>query len=229
MKKIIESLLLVLVVAGSSRAQALSTGKAPAMTWMLDAEAGSGPGVGVTMPHLAFGTSFERPIGTRVELRGGASFAPDWKYITNDGSTLNLKSEGLLWVTRRLAVTGGLEISNLWASQSKERVWAPTAGIGIRDHSFGIPGRLYLAYLFPTGCQWGANCPIQSSRLLGGQVYLEKRVLTHLRLGYQFGFYRILNQGNPLDPAAGRTGEITGDMHVVIRFEFPGGSVNREY
>lgn len=222
-------LLLVLVFAASSGAQALTSGKASTTRWLLEAETGSDAGLGFKMPHLAFGTFFERSMGTHIELQGRISFSPDRTYITNDGTTLILKGTGLLWITPRFAVTGGLTKSNLWTSQFNKVSWAPSAGIAIREHVMDMPGRLYVSYVFPTGCQWGANCPIQSSRMLGSQVYWEQRIFPHFRLGYQFGFYRVLNQGNPLQPSAGRTGEVTGDVHVVVRYEFPRGSMDNAY
>jgi hypothetical protein len=229
MGRVIKVALLVLAFAGSLGAQAVPTGKHSATRWLLDSETGSDAGLGYKMPHIAFGFSFERQVGRNIELQGRTSFSPDRKYITNDGLNLIIMSTGLYWITQRFAVTGSIRRSNLWTSQFNKSAWGPSVGTAIRENSFGYPGRLYLDYLFPTGCQWGLNCRIQSNRSLGPEVYWEKRIASHFRLGFKFGFYHILNQSNELRSDIPRTGEWTGDTHVVMRFEFPRGSTVELY
>jgi hypothetical protein len=220
--------ILVLVFAASSIAQALPTGKASTTRWMVDSEIGY-DGLVSTNPHLMFGASIERPIGGRVELQGGASFSPDMRLTTNDDRSIVVTGMGLFWITQQFAVTGGVIRGNLSDSQSNRSGWTPSIGIAMREHIFNIPGRLYFAYAFPTGCQWGATCPIQSYRIQGPEGYWEHRIWPHFRLGVQAGYYHILNQGDPLDRAAGRTGEWTGDVHVLMRFEIPSGSLKSPY
>jgi len=221
--------LLVFLSAASSGAQALPAGRESATRWLLDAETGTDAALGYKVPHVGFGSSIEQSLGTRIELDGGLSFSPDKKIITNDGSSLLIKSSGRFWITQRFAITGGLERSNLWTSQFSKAAWLPSVGIAIRESSLGMPGRLYFSYLFPTGCQWGAGCPIQSNREMGPVGYWEKRTYSHFRVGFQIGYYRILNQGNPLQPSIGRTGEWSGDVHVVTRYEFHGSSLDNAY
>ena len=229
MNRAIKLLLVVCLFAGSSGAQALPAGRESTTRWLLDAETGSDAGLGFKLPHLAFGTSIERTVGTRTEVQVGVSFSPDKKYVTNDGTSLQMKSMGLFWVTPRFAITGGLTRSNLWTSQFNKQALLPSVGIAVREHIEDLPGRVYISYLFPTGCQWGASCPIQSNRAMGPAVYWEQRVQQHFRLGLHMGYYRILNQGNPLQPSAGRTGGWQGDVHVVVRYELPGGALGKAY
>jgi hypothetical protein len=229
MRRVAQVALWVLAFAGSSVAQTVPTGKLPATRLLLDTETGSDAGLGYKMPHLAFGFSFEKPVGKHIELQGLTSFSPDKKYITNDGLSLVMKSTGLYWITHSFAVTGSIRRSNLWTSQFNKSSWGPAPGIAAREYSFGYPGRLYVDYLLPTGCQWGINCRIQSNRTQGPEVYWEKRIASHFRLGFAFGFYHILNQSNELLPNIPRTGQWTGDTHVVMRFEFPRGSLDNLY
>jgi hypothetical protein len=223
--------LLVFLLAASSGAQGLPrpAGRESTTVWLLDVESGSDKGLGDKFPHLAFGASFEHPIGRRIELQGGVSFSPDRKYVTNDGHSLRLKTTGLFWITPRIAITGSLTKSNLWTSQFSKEAWVPSAGMAIREHFGNIPGRLYLAYVFPTGCQWGASCPIQSNRLLGPQGYWEHGMWPHFRFGLEVGYYRILNQGIPLEPSAGRASEWSPTVHVLLRYEFSGRSLDLPY
>jgi hypothetical protein len=211
--------LFVLGFVVSSSGQAYPAGKQSTTLWTLNADTGSDAGLGFKLPHLALGVSFERPIGKRFELLGGVSYSPDRKYITNDGNSFSMSATSLFWINGRFAVSGTLYQSFLWTSQFNKRAWAPAPGIVIRDN-FGAPGRLYIDYVLPTGCQWGASCPIQSNRLQGPEFEWEHLLWPRFALGFHLGFYRVLNQANPLDRAAGRTGEWTGDSYLVMRYEF---------
>lgn len=217
---------LMFMFVASSHSQA-TAGLALGTRWLLDSQAGSDPGY--KLPSLAVGASFEQPIGERVELQGGISFSPTKTISTNDGHRFDISGEGLFWISQRFAATASLGRGYLWTSQYDLQGWSPSIGLAIRDQALGSPGRLYLSYLIPTGCQWGASCPIQSSRETGAKIYWEHRITSHWRFGFEFGIYRVLDQGNPLDPSAGRTGQVTGDAHIVSRFEFPGGSIDEPY
>jgi hypothetical protein len=218
------SLISMFVVPSYSQAPA---GRAPATRWLLDSEGGTDPGY--ELPSLAFGVSIERPITERIELQGGVSFSPTKTLSTNDGHHFDVSGEGLFWITHRFAVTAALSRGYLWTSQYDLQGWSPSIGLAIREQLFDSPGRFYLSFLIPTGCQWGASCPIQSSRETGPKINWERRLSSHWRFGFEFGVYRVLNQGNPLDPAAGRTGQVTGDAHIISRFEFPGGGLEEAY
>jgi hypothetical protein len=229
MYRVARAALLVLVFAGPLGAQTFSLNNSRVTRLMFDTETGSDSGLGFKMPHLAVGLGVEQSIGKHFELQGRVSYSPDKKYITNDGNSLSMKSSGLYWIKRSLALTGSLRHSNLWTSQFNKSSWAPSAGIAIREDTFGLPGRFYFEYLFPTGCQWGASCPIQSSRTKGAEIYWETRIASHVRLGLRFGFYRILNQSNQFRPDIPRTGEVTGNTLIILRYEFPRGSIDSLY
>jgi len=236
MYRVARAALLVLVIASWSGAQTLSTengtatesygaqtvpaGKISATRWMLDTETGSEAGLGFKMPHISTGISFERPVTRRFELQGQVSYSPDKKYITNDGNSLKMKSTGLYWISPSLALTGSLRHSNLWTSQFNKSFWGPSGGIAIREDLTGYPGRIYLEYLLPTGCQWGASCPIQSNRIQGAEIYWESLMGSHIRVGFRFGFYHFLDQGSPLSPDIPRTGHVTGTSLIILRYDF---------
>jgi hypothetical protein len=225
--RLIGAWLLVLIFAESSYTQTIPAGKASDTQWLLNFQAGSDPGL--NLPSVAFGVSFEHEITTRLELQGGVAYSPTKTSTTNDGHSLAINSEGVFWISRRLAATASLHRATLSSSQLNHSTWSPQIGFAIREHTFGSSGRFYLSYLIPVGCQWGVNCPIQSVRETGPRINWEHRILTHWRVGFEFGVYRVLNQGNPQDPAAGRTSQVTGDAHIISRFEFPGGRIDEDY
>jgi len=140
-----------------------------------------------------------------------------------------MKGTGLYWITPSFALTGSLRHINLWTSRFEKSSWGPAGGIAVREGLSGYPGRIYVEYLIPTGCQWGPNCPIQSNRTQGAEVYWETRLASHVRLGLRFSFYHILNQSNQLHPDIPRTGEVTGDTLIILRYEFRRGSIDRLY
>jgi hypothetical protein len=226
MFRILGAWLLGFMFVASSYSQTLPGG-VPPTRWLLDSQVGSDPGYRV--PSFAIGVSVERPITNLIEVQGAGSFSPTKTLSTNDGHHFDVSGEGLFWITERFAATASLSRGYLWTSQYNLQGWSPSIGIAIREQFLGAPGRLYLSYLIPTGCQWGAGCPIQSSRETGARINWEHRVASHWRFGFEFGIYHVLNQGNPLDPAAGRTGQITGDAHIVSRIEFPGGTLDEPY
>jgi hypothetical protein len=236
MYQVTRAALLVLICASSLRAQTLRpengtatesygiqtvpAAKRPATRWILDAEIGSEADLGFKMPHIAMGISVERPVARHFELQGLVSYSPDKKYITNDGNSLILKGTGLYWITPTLALTGGLHHSNLWTSQFNKSGWGPSAGIATRTDFWDYPGRFYLEYLLPTGCQWGPSCTMQSNRTEGARIYWETRATPHLRVGFELGFYHFLDQSNPLRPDIPRTGHVAGNTLIIFRYEF---------
>lgn len=222
-------LLLAPILVASVSAGTLPAAKCCGPRWLIDVESGTDSGLGYKLPHLAFGISTERPFGHTFELQAGLLYSPDRKYVTNDGNSLNARVKGIYWISPRMGLTGALRHSNLWTSQFNKAGWGVSAGIAIRDRFGGFPGRVYIDYLFPFGCQWGPNCPIQSNRIQGPEIYWENRLYPHIRFGAKLGFYHVLNQSNNLRPDIPRTGEWTGDAHVVIRYEFSRGSLDIYY
>jgi hypothetical protein len=218
-----------LLSAATSYAQTSPAGNKWETRWLLDSETGSDAGLGFKEPHVAVGPSFERPIGLRFEVQGSIHYSPDKKSITNDGNSLLVQGVGIFWINGRFGLSGNTLHSNLWTSQFNKSAFRPAAGVVIREHFEGMPGRLYLNFLIPTGCEWGPNYRIQSNRTKGPEVYWEHRLWPNLRLGLHFGVYHILNQSNNFRPDIPRTGEWTGNTHVVLRFEFPSGSLDGNY
>ena len=229
MYRMARAALLVLAFAGPLGAQTQSMERGATTHWLFDIETGSEAGLGFKMPHLATGFGVEQSVGKHYELQGRVAYSPDKKYITNDGSALKMMGTGLYWINQSFALTGTLRHSDLWTSQFVKSSWAPSAGIAIREFGFGYPGRIYLGYLFPTGCEWGPRCPIQSYRTQGAEIYWETRIAPHVRLGILYGFYHLLTQSNELRPDIPRTGEVTGDVLVTVRYELRRGSMDKMY
>jgi hypothetical protein len=222
-------ILFALIFVVSTAARDLPVSEQPATRWILDFETGSESGLGYKLPHIAVGTTVERAVGKRLEVQGELFYSPDKKYITNDGNSIKMASTLIVWVTPRIGITSEVSKTYLWTSQFSKSELHPAFGVVIRDHFEGAPGRLYLSYLLPTGCQWGLTCPIQSNRLQGPQGSWEHRISTRLRYGFSMGIYRILNQSNPLQPSIPRTREWSGDTHLFVRFEFHPGSMDLAY
>lgn len=225
----LKAFFVILMFVPACDGQTQPTASRAEIRWLLDFETGSDSGLGYRFPHVAIGLSLERPVGKHFELQSRVSYSPDKKYATGDGNSLVMNWTGLVWATHRLGITGRLDHSNLWTSQFDKKSLAPSMGIVIRDDYYGFPGRLYLDYLFPTGCQWGENCRIQSNRLLGPEVYWEYRLWSHFRLGAKIGVYRVLEQSNQLRPDIPRTGVWSGDSHLLMRYEIAPGELNQLY
>jgi hypothetical protein len=213
----------------SVTAQALPAGRQSVTRWLFTFETGSKSGLGYKLPHVLTGVSFEQPIGQRIELQGGVSYSPDRTYVTNNGNSLTLSSSLLYWVSNRVAVTGSMDKSYLWTSLYTKSAVRPDVGIAIREFYGDVPGRVYLSYLLPTGCQWGASCRIQSDRMQGPQFYWEYRLWPRFRLGINLAVCRILNPSNPMEPSIPRSHEWTGYSLGFVKFEVPAGAVDSTF
>jgi hypothetical protein len=215
-------------IDSKSKTTASSNGPESGTRWLLDFETGSESALGYKLPHLLFALAIEKPVG-KFEIQGRMGYSPDKKYITNDGNSLRLKSSALYWITQRFAITSNVERSSLWTSQFSKNAIYPSFGVAIRENWGGGASRFYVDYLIPTGCQWGAGCPIQSSRLQGPEIYWEFLMSSHLRLGIQTGVFHILEQSNELRPDIPRVGSISGESLLLLRYEFHGRDVERPY
>lgn len=219
----------LLFSAAATFAQGVPARRHSPTRWLLDSETGSQAGLGFKDPHFAAGPSFEKALGPRFELQGSVHYSPDRKIITKDGNSLRVQGQGIFWTTWRLGISGSLRHSNLWTSQFNKSAFGPAAGVVIREQFQGMPGRLYVDFLLPTGCEWGPSCRMQSNRMKGPEVYWEHRVWTGVRLGLHVGIYHFLNQSNNLRPDLARLGQWTGDTSVLVRFEFPRASLENYY
>jgi hypothetical protein len=165
---------------------------------LLDSAIGSAASLGFKFPAMSFGPSVEVPFKSRYEFQSTALYSPDRKFITNDGAALNLSGSAIGFVTSRLGITGKVEHTSLWTSQFEESGWVPSAGVVMRNDYLG-QGRLYLSYVFPTGCVWATAtnpCMVQSKRLQGVEIRQETRNGSHKRWGFDFGIYHFCSQSN---------------------------------
>ena len=195
---------------------------------LLGAEAGSETSLGYKFPSIAVGPGIEIPFAQRFEFQAHAQYSPDAKYITNNGNSLNLDASVIGFATRKFGLTGSVKRSWLWTSQFNERAWYPSAGIVLRNDYWG-PGRLWLSYVFPTGCVWatpGHPCTLQSKRLQGVELNQEVRANSHFRWGFRGGVYHFCDQSNPNDPQAGRNCHLGFAALATFRFEFHAGKLS---
>lgn len=200
-----------------------AAGRSPGFFLMLDSSIGSSAGLGYKLPDTTFGFSIEKAVGQKFEVQVSAAYSPTHKYITNDGESLLAGASGLYWVNWRFAVLGGAKFSQLWTSQFEKVAFYPVAGLVFRTMwMHENAGRIYVTYEFPTGCVWATAsnpCVIQSSRLTGVNFNPEFRVFSHTRAGLEMGIWHFCDQGNPQDPAAGRSCHVTGTTAIKFRFE----------
>jgi hypothetical protein len=219
--------------ASVAHSQALPAGTSPdAARYLVDFQIGSASGLGYHLPDLSFGATVEKPVGTRWEAQGEVKYSPDRKYITNDGNEAQIGAMGLFWLNQTLALSFQARFSRLWTSQFKKTDFYPSAGVVLRDRWFGLPGRAYFDYVFPTGCQWATAsnpCVIQSNRTSGIEGFQEFRQYGHWRVGIRAAWVNFANQGNPNDRAAGRVWNNTATVDAEIRYEFSRGSLDAAY
>lgn len=201
----------------------------PRTRWLLDSEVGSDEGLGYKLPHTAFGVSLEKPIFRRFELQARISDSPDRKAITNDGNTLSTSVGAIAWLHRNFGLYDAMSYSRLWTSQFNKAGWFPRPGVVFRLRLLGIPTRMYLDYVVPTGTIDKKG--IESNRLRGVEYFFDARMASvgplTIRTGLQWNLYHFLDQGDPLcDGTFGkrvtcpRIGHFTATSALTFRFEW---------
>jgi hypothetical protein len=224
MRAHIPSLCFLIFLAAPAKAQVnFGPEGQPPTRLLLDAEIGAQGGLGCKLISTRYGATMERLVGSLFEMQATLAYSPDRKLVTNNGNSLLASGAAIAWATPRVGLTGGYERAWLWTSQFEKKAGYPTAGFVLRNDLFG-PGRLYVAYLFPTGCVWATShnpCTIQSNRTQGVQVKQEFRVWSHLRVGWQGEVLHFCDQANPNAPQISRTCHWAATSLFLPRFEFP--------
>lgn len=204
-------------------------------TVLLDTTIGIEPGLGYKIPTVWQGVAVELPIKRRFEFQSSVEFGSTRKEVTGDGTSIRNRSLLIYWPGSGsvFGLVGGVSVGRLWTSQFNKTAIAPIFGVVFRDKFMGSEaGRTYVEYLLPSGCQWAyldSPCPTQSSRLQGVRIYPEWRLARNFRLGIRMAVLHGLEQGNPLQPSAGRKGFLTFTSDVVLRFQFPGADYEEPY
>jgi hypothetical protein len=234
------TLLILTVAAAKVLAQGAPRGEAsvPPLTLsssrlIIDSTVGTADALGFIPPDLAVGVTIEKPIRRHFEAQGYGQYSPDRKYATKDGNNFAWGGK-VIWFPRwRLGVSLAGRQSFLWTSLFNKNGWTHTAGIVVRDHLLGSPGRLTLDYVIPSGCVWAAECRlpsdgIQSSRTQGPQFYQEFRIWTFgrkskytIRMGDRAALYHFCDQSNPLVETR-RTCHVGATLGLNLRSEFGG-------
>jgi hypothetical protein len=193
---------------------------------LMDTEVGTESSLGYKFPAIVLGSSSEIPLGNLFEVQSSVTYSPTAKYITNNGQRFGASGSALAFINQRVGLVASLEHRSLWTSEFDKKVWFPSAGVVLRNDYFGR-GRLYLTYVFPTGCVWatpGNPCQIQSNRLQGITARQDVRSGSFTRWGFETGLYHFCNQGNPTDPQAGRACRWGAVGMATFHFEFHCGS-----
>ena len=231
---LLTSMPMLLILAVPTQAQ--QSQEIPAYTTsplrvFLDGDIGVRAELGFIPPSSDFGASFEYPRWRKVELQGDFSFSPDKKKITHDGYSIETSGTAILWPFARVGLSGEIDYGRLWTSQFNEHGTAPQIGVVIRTR-YQYPGRLYVRYLFPTGCVWAtpANpCTLQSKRLQGTTLRQEFQFGPYLRWGVEAGIYHFCAQSNENEPAIPRKCSWAGTDLVFLRFQLRGRGTGGAY
>jgi len=216
-----------LVVCSTAPAQSLSVDDRPRL--LLDTEIGSETGLGYELPSIWLGSSIEIPVERRFEVQVAGAYSPDKKEITNDGHLTSVTGTGIGFINERVGVTASVESSWLWTSQFDKTALFPSAGVVVRNDYFG-PGRFYVSYIFPSGCVAATvsnPCQIQSNRLQGITVRQDVRSFSHMRWGFESGFYHFCAEANPNEPEISRNCHWALTGMAIVRFEFHLGGRSR--
>lgn len=227
LKRFVLAVLVTATLDSSARAQDEFTDHRPRL--LLNGEIGNQVYLGYKFPSTAVGPSIEIPIKDRFEFQSSASYSPDRKAITDDGQSLKLSGSAIGFANPRLGFIASIAHTSLWTSQFDKSGWLPSAGVVVRNDYWG-QGRLYISYVFPTGCVWATStnpCTIQSNRLQGIQLRQDTRNGAYKRWGYEAGIYHFCDQSNPNEPQTGRKCHWAGTIMFTFSLESHLGRLTR--
>ena len=254
LRRAVASLVLAFTILTVLHSQALHQGQSNSpfsqIRILFDTQVGDYSGLGFSAPYLGWALAVELPFGPsvrdfeipgserRFEYQPSIGFSFDTKTFAKTGYDLSANNEGIIWIDHRFAGEGGYgytaysaaidpkaaygETTSYTLHQSE---WVPNVGAVIRDTLHRQPGRLYVDYLFATGCQWATQsnpCTIQSSRTHGIDVIQEIRIRSFLRVAAEVAVVEYYDQSNENEPSIPRTQHIVPFGTVHIALEWPG-------
>lgn len=204
---------------------------------ILGAKIGSQAGLGFRSPSVEGIASLEIPLTSRLELTPGFSMSPDRKAFSPTGHDIRITDSANFFLTRRFGVYGGIDLSEYWAQQPVNGYYIPLHKAGAVPYLGGVlrdswdtsaPGRLYIRYLFPTGCVWASKCQlptdgIQSNRTHGVDARQEFRLFqitpnSAMRFGIEGSWLNFCDQSNP-QVITKRICHNTGTIMMSMTFE----------
>jgi hypothetical protein len=216
--KMLVTLFLLLVAILPTAAQDSQASLDTPSTWLFDSKFGSEVEFGNRFSTTVVGITVERPFLQRFEVQGNLSLLPQINVNNYNGHAFGIAGTGIGWINQHVGVSGSLEHNWLWTPQVDKSVWNPSLGVVFRDELYR-PGRLYVNYMFPTGCATaGQGCLIPSDRTQGLRAAQEFRVFSHVRLGFQTGIFHLCNE-SPSDTGNTRSCHWGVADMFVVRFE----------
>ncbi|HTS07528.1 MAG TPA: hypothetical protein VMP68_18255 [Candidatus Eisenbacteria bacterium] len=194
--------------------------------WSFDTRFGSEPELGFRVPSTSFGSSIEYPLGNQLELQGGVIVTPTETANGAEAHWVEIEGTGIARLTTRLGLSFGVRREWLWAGQTQRSGWNPMLGVVLRDQLLR-PGRLSVAYLFPTGCgERVSSCSNWSGRTQGMELTQEFRLWPHFRVGLRGGIYHYCE----LNESSGHGDcKFSPGGEIIMRFEFSKGSSQISY
>jgi hypothetical protein len=174
--------------------------------------------LGYSFPNVNLGPEVLCTGGRRrIEVRAFFNYTPTGKTGVG-GSTINGGAEALLW-WRYFAVGGGIEGSRFMSSAFNKHGYNPELLFGARWLTTGVPTRLVVAYLLPTGSShWGAPAStIQDPMLQGPQFRFQVLINSHLVLELNPAYYSFYEQGVASNRAAGRKQDHAFSFGITLK------------
>jgi len=191
------ALLAMLIFAIAGHAQTRYTGSA---------DVGLDQGLGFEIPTVDLIGGIERPIGRRFELDAAGTYGFTRKAADEprpNGRTAIVSVTPIIWATPWLGLTGEINCNWLFTTAYNKAACShfPAPGVVFRARPLGLPSRLWLAGVIPSG-SIDRKTGIESNRVSGVQFAWEARIghigPADVRLILGLGVYHGYSQGNPL-------------------------------
>lgn len=206
MRRFLLALCLLVSLFGTAKAQTRLTASV---------EAFDDRGLGYSLPVVRAGAGIEQPLGRHLEIDAFGSYASSHKAVLGNGHTLYASATPIVWLGDHVGITGRTRYTHLYTSAYSKGTFLPTAantykevlgsfliapGVVFRGTPFGIPSRLYLDGVVPTGTINPAT-GIESNRLRGVEAVWEASLYDAGPVSVRFtvapAFYHGYSQGNP--------------------------------
>jgi hypothetical protein len=203
-------LLLFCIASESLHAQQL-----PALRFGIEGSIGTKSGLGYKLPYTSFELAGEKIFANGFEIQAHGGVSPTAKYVSNDGLQVMGTGRVLYWFgsSTAIAAAGGVNVRSLATSLFTKHDNSPSIGVVRKVWWLGLPNRLYLSYLIPTGAR-PIDGSLQSNRTQGIEFIDEVQHTSRIRMSLTFDVLTFLSQSG----AAPSPRSWTGTVMVMFRF-----------
>jgi hypothetical protein len=189
-------------------------------------------GLGYHLPVVDFTQKLEVTLNPRVVIDANASYSYAHKLVLNNGYELSQGGGAIFFIKPWFGINPTFEHTLLATSAYRKDNWTLSPGVVFRAYPIGIPSRITLNGIIPSGRKidpvTGIENNEESGVRFGWTAYMGSPGPVDSYMAFGMGFFHGYDQGNPIcDGTYGpatcghRTSWLTGNATFSFEFRFP--------